>query len=131
MEDNIGKGLDCINITVPHITLQKDGLLFSSVLKTPGCFGVLKCGGMVMVMATHGNTTVYTFNNPNVVFSTGRCTMNIVLVDLKLTSSLLTFHSYKSLLKYSHAYRTINKVLVVQKKRESFFTNENKCSSLV
>ena len=64
-------------------------------------------------------------NIPNVVFSI--CLLYIehrTILDLRLTSS------YKSLLKYSHAYRTINKVLLVQKKTESFFTNENKSCCL-
>ena len=50
MEDNIGKGLDCIKICyynhTSHITLtERLVILFSSVLKTPGCFGVLLCDG--------------------------------------------------------------------------------------
>ena len=70
-------------------------------------------------------------NIPNVVFSI--CLLYIehrTILDLRLTNSLLTFRSFKSLLKYSHAYRTINKVLLVQKKTESFFTNENKSCCL-
>ena len=66
MEDNIGKGLDCIKICyynhTSHITLtERLVILFSSVLKTPGCFGVLLCDGDVVVMVIHGNNTLYTY----------------------------------------------------------------------
>jgi len=69
MEDNIGKGLDCIKICYynPHIThntlthTERLVISFSSVLKTPGCFGVLLCDGDVVVMVRHGNNTLYTY----------------------------------------------------------------------